>query len=234
MAVMTATGILMTLIELRSATHPEAISALVVHPAGHVRGTVVLLQEIFGLDANMRTDADRWAEAGYHVIMPSLFDRVEKGFVAQHDEAGMKAGFAAMGQTSDEQALDDVRACVDRAKANADGPVFVVGYCYGGRIAWLAAHGCQGIAGAVVYYGDVLRHAEFAPACPVICHFGAKDPFLPGEKFINGLKQHYPAVIAHNYTGSGHGFNNSGTPDADPRDAETARRRTRDFMAAIA
>jgi carboxymethylenebutenolidase len=219
--------------ELAVADQSDALSALVHTQPGAARGTVVLLQEIFGLDDNMHADAERWIGAGYNIVMPSLFDRVEKGFVAKHDEAGMKAGFAAMQNTPDAQALEDVRACVVLAKSLSDSPVFVVGYCYGGRLAWLAANGCDGIVGAAVYYGDVLRHADLAPACPVICHFGAKDPYLPGEKFVSGLKQTYPAVLSHNYIGSGHGFNNTGAPDADPADALLARDRTRAFFTAL-
>ncbi|MEQ6332678.1 dienelactone hydrolase family protein [Sphingobium sp. MK2] len=223
----------MPTIELHNPHHDEGIAAMVQAPAGSPRGTIILLQEIFGLDHNMCADADRWVAAGFHVIMPSLFDRVQRGFLAKHDKAGFAAGFAAMGETPDEQAIDDVRACIGWAKINAEGPIFVIGYCYGGRLAWLAANGCDGIAGAAVYYGDVLRHADVAPRCPLICHFGGKDPFLPGERFVNGIRDRHPTVPAHNYANSGHGFNNSGTPDADPRDADLARRRTLAFFSAI-
>jgi carboxymethylenebutenolidase len=223
----------MSPIKLPTTSHGETISALVQSPATEALGSIILLQEIFGLDQNMQADAERWAAAGYHVIMPSLFDRVTPGFLAKHDEEGFKAGFAAVHATPDTQALDDIRACIDWAKAKVGGRIFVVGYCYGGRLAWLAANACAGVAAAIVYYGDVLRHIDMAPQCPVICHFGAKDPHLPGDKFVAGLKERHPAVVAHNYAGSGHGFNNSGTPDADPLDAELARKRSKAFLSAL-
>ena len=206
------------------------IGALMLSAMGTRRGAIILLQEIFGIDANMAADAGRWAEAGFDVIAPSLFDRVEPNFTAHHSPEGIAKGFAAMQSTPDQQAIGDIAACVLWAEERGVGPIFIVGYCLGGRLAWRAAAALKGIAGAAVYYGDVLRHIDETPACPVICHFGGRDMHLPVAEIAAAMPVRHPAIPVHVYTGSGHGFNNAGAPDADPRDAEAARTLTRAFF----
>jgi len=209
-----------------------AFQILHLRPAGERRGGVVLLQEIFGLDANLRADAARYAETGFEVIAPSLFDRASPGFAAAHDDAGIAEGMRLVGLTSDDAAMGDIAACV--AALRPRGPVFVIGYCYGGRLAWQAATQVEGIGAASCYYGQIAPLARLAPRCPVICHFGCKDGHIDAEATRAAIGAAHPDVPVHIYENSGHGFNNDGAPDADPADAALARARTLALFAANA
>jgi carboxymethylenebutenolidase len=205
-------------------------------PVSHVparqprRGAVVLLQEIFGVDAFIRGQARHWASAGYEVLAPALFDRCAPGFEAAHDPAGIERGFACVRSTPDAQALDDVRACV--AYAAAHGPVHVLGFCYGGRLAWRAAAQGWGIHSAVVFYGNVLAHVADRPKCPVMLHFGELDAHLPVAQIARELPQTSPMALLHLYPESGHGFVNEAST-ADRAAAALALRRSTSFLDAV-
>src|SRR3954466_11159592 len=92
------------------------------------KGGVIVIQEIFGIDRHVRADVERWAKMGYEAIAPSLFDRRERNFTAEHDEAGIAAGVAHARSIPLDQALGDIAACRDFL-AQHGGKVCVVGYC---------------------------------------------------------------------------------------------------------
>ncbi|MGZ3280629.1 MAG: dienelactone hydrolase family protein, partial [Caulobacteraceae bacterium] len=119
----------------------EAYHAL---PPDARRGGLVLVQEIFGVTAGIRELADSFAEDGYEVLAPSMFDRCEPGFATERDPAGIAKGRDYVGQVGFDNALGDVQACIDALK----GPVFITGFCYGGSISWLAAARCTGLTAA--------------------------------------------------------------------------------------
>ena len=193
------------------------------------RGGVIVIQEIFGLDAYVREDVARWAARGFEVVAPSMFDRGQKGFTAAHDEAGFARGRELALANGPENAMGDVQACIDFLSPR--GPVFVVGYCYGGTMAWLAASRCEGLAAAASYYGgQVIGMAKFALAAPAIVHLGRKDPHIPADQVKAALQAAHPEVPVHIYEASGHGFNNDGRPESDLADAELARQRTVEFF----
>lgn len=199
-------------------------------PVGARKGGVVILQEIFGLDAYMRADAGRYAAAGFEVIAPSLFDRTSRGFMAAHDPAGIAEGFRLVQQTAPEGAIGDIAACV--AVLRLRGPVYLVGYCYGGRLAWQASAQIEGVSAASCYYGQIAPLAELAPRCPTICHFGRKDGHIDAAATQAAINAVHPDLPVYIYENSGHGFNNDGAPDADPADAALARARTMALFAA--
>ena len=120
------------------------------------KGGVIVIQEIFGIDQHVRADVARWAKMGYEAIAPSLYDRREPGFTAGHDPEGLQAGVAHARATPLEQALGDIAACRDFLKTRGD-KVCVVGYCYGGSLAWLSAGKLEGIAASSSYYGSLAR-----------------------------------------------------------------------------
>lgn len=201
------------------------------HPQGVRKGGVIVVQEIFGLDRYVQEDVARWAERGFEVVAPAMFDRQERGFVAGHDPEGFEAGVRYAKANGPENAMGDIQACIDFLAPR--GPVFVVGYCYGGTMAWLAAARCKGLSAAASYYGgQVSGMARFALSCPVIVHLGRKDPHIPADEVKAAIAAAHPEVPVHIYEASGHGFNNDGRPDSDLADAETARARTLDFFVA--
>lgn len=198
---------------------------------GPRRGGVIVIQEIFGLDRYVHQDVARWAELGFEVVAPSMFDRQEQGFVADHDPAGFEAGVRYAKANGPENAMGDLQACIDFLAPR--GPVFVVGYCYGGTMAWLAASRCKGLSAAASYYGgQVAGMARFALSCPVIVHLGRKDGHIPADEVQAAIAAAHPEVPVHIYEASGHGFNNDGRPESDLTDAQLARRRTLDLFLA--
>jgi carboxymethylenebutenolidase len=197
------------------------------------RGSMVLLPEIFGVDAFMRGQAQRWAAAGHAVFAPALFDRCDAGFVAAHDAAGIARGIDFMRRTPDAQALSDIEACVAHAAASVPGPVHLIGYCYGGRLAWSAAASIAGIRSAVVFYGNVLPQVQRQPRCPVMLHFGLLDDQMPAAEIGQALRTNAPMVLLHLYPQVGHGFVNPATPAFSPADAEVAWHRTTSFLDAV-
>jgi carboxymethylenebutenolidase len=154
-----------------------------------------------------------------------MFDRGEKGFTALHDEAGFARGRELALANGPDNAMGDIQACIDFLKDR--GPVFIVGYCYGGTMAWLAASRTEGLSAAASYYGgQVGGMAKFTLTCPVIVHLGAKDPHIPADEVKAAVEAAHPDVPVYIYENSGHGFNNDGRPDSDLADAELSRQRT--------
>lgn len=200
-------------------------SALQADAVGKRRGGVIVIQEIFGIDQYVRADVERWSKLGFEAIAPSMYDRYEPGFEAGHDEEGMPRAFAAMRATKPEDALADIAACIAHLKAK--GPVFIVGYCYGGAMVWQSVGRLDGLsAGSSYYGGGVAGAADLTPKVPVICHFGRKDGHIPADEVKAKLNADQPQVPVYIYEDSGHGFNNDGRPDSDPDDAKLARERT--------
>ena len=202
-----------------------AFTALHAQPEGPRKGGVIVIQEIFGLDRYVREDVARWAALGFEVIAPSMFDRQEKGFTAEHDPAGFESGVKYAMANGPENAMGDLQACID--VLGQRGPVFMVGYCYGGTMTWLAASRCTGLSAGSSYYGSqVGGMAKFALSCPVIVHLGRKDGHIPADEVKTAIEAAHPEVPVYIYENSGHGFNNDGRPDSDLADAELARERT--------
>ena len=200
-------------------------------PAVGVRkGGVIVVQEIFGIDRHVKADVERWAALGYEAIAPSLYDRREPGFTAEHDPAGLQAGIAHARATPMDQALADIAACRDFLAKN--GPkVCVVGYCYGGSMTWLSACRLDGLAAASSYYGSMVQaNAALAPLCPTIVHLGRTDPGIPADEVAAALGEHNPKVPVYIYEGAGHGFNNESPERYNAEAAQLARQRTLDLF----
>jgi carboxymethylenebutenolidase len=193
------------------------------------KGCVIVLQEIFGIDQFVRADVERWAKAGYEVLAPSLFDRREPHFTADHSPEGMTAGITHARATPLEQALGDIGACRDFFGGR--GKVCVVGYCYGGSLAWLSAGKVEGIAAASSYYGSLVQaHAELKPLCPVIINLGRTDAGIPADAVSQAVTDHNPQVPVYIYEGAGHGFNNESPERYNEEAADLARMRTRELF----
>ena len=142
------------------------IAAWRADPAGKPRGGVVVIQEIFGVNAHIREVTDRFASEGYLTVAPAIFDHVEKGFDVGYDAESQARGMAvAYGKLDFEQTLRDVAAAIEVAKEG--GKVGIVGYCFGGSIAWAAAGRLPGLSAAVGYYGRrIIDMKDIKPARP--------------------------------------------------------------------
>lgn len=196
-----------------------------VHPSGERRGGLVLVQEIFGITDHIRELCDEYAADGYEVLAPALFDREHPGFEADYTGDGLAEAIRLAREAHPfPQSLADVQTCID-ALASA-GPVFVVGYCYGGSVAWFAATQLTGVTAASGYYGSLIPGAaDQEPKVPVILHFGRYDTGIPMEGVEQVIAKDWPNAIVHVYD-AGHGFNSDRRKDYHEPSAELAKERT--------
>ncbi|HEX7970316.1 MAG TPA: dienelactone hydrolase family protein, partial [Stellaceae bacterium] len=196
-------------------------------PAGKPRGAIVVIQEIFGVNGHIRRVADGFAAQGYVAVAPALFDRVEKGIELGYDPKSIEAGRDIRVRIDLDGSLADVQAAIDYAKRS--GKVGVVGYCWGGSLAFLAATRLEGVAAAVGYYGGMIAgHAEERPKAPVMLHFGETDASIPMSD-VEKVKQARPDVPIYIYK-AGHGFNCDERASYSAESAKTARERTLSFF----
>lgn len=211
--------------EVRLASAGEfEVGAYVAEPDGDCRGAVVVIQEIFGVNAHIREVVDGYAAAGYWSIAPKIFDRIERDVELGYAESDMGRGIELAFQKLDhELALADVQAAINAAGAH--GTVGVVGYCFGGLLTWLAACELNGVAAASSYYGGgVAGQLERQPQCPIIMHFGELDAHIPLSD-VDKVKAAHPTVPVHVYAAD-HGFNCDHRATYDEAAAVQARERT--------
>lgn len=207
--------------------------AYVAQPAGKPRGAVVVLQEIFGVNAHIRAVADGYAGAGYLAVAPATFHRVKPGVDLGYSPDDMTAGMAlktAVEALPAPGVLQDIQATINHA--SSAGKVGVVGFCWGGLLTWRTACLLNGVSAAVPYYGGgVTTPAEVArsPRCPVQTHFGEKDHWIPLDS-VAVFKKAHPEVEVHIYAAN-HGFNCDHRGAYDATAAALARERTLAFLA---
>jgi carboxymethylenebutenolidase len=208
----------------------HSFSAYAAEPSGKPRGGLVVVQEIFGVNAHIRSVADGYAADGYRVLAPAIFDRAAPGIELGYDPEGVARGRGLRGQIAVERMLDDIAATV--AALKGAGKVGIVGYCLGGSLAWLAAGRIAGLAAAVGYYGGMVAASlGERPRCPVMLHFGENDPSIPVEDVAKVRAAVDPArVEIHTYPGAGHAFNRAGTVAWHEPSALLARKRTLAFL----
>jgi len=186
--------------------------AYCARPDGEPRAAVVVIQEIFGVNAGIRRKCDRLAGDGYLALAPDLFWRIEKGVDLDPDvPEQFQRALQLMGQFEQDQGVADIEATIKHARRALDVPkVGVVGYCLGGRLAYMVAARTDADA-SVGYYAvgipDLLRE-KHAIAHPLMLHLAGADHFVPPEAQAavhEGLDDH-PKVTLHDYPGEDHGF----------------------------
>ncbi|MCC2975100.1 dienelactone hydrolase family protein [Sphingomonas sp. PL-96] len=193
-------------------------------PQGERRGGLVLVQEIFGITDHIRDLCDGFAADGYEVLAPALFDREAPGFEAAYGGEGLQRGIELSRDIHPiETSVADVQACVDALRPK--GPVFAVGYCYGGSVVWLAAAQVEGLAAVSSYYGRLVPESGEVPKVPTIAHFGRHDHGIPIEG-VEALAAAEPANATVYIYDAGHGFNSDRRDDYSPEAAKLARDRT--------
>jgi len=210
-----------------TANDGHRLGAYEAMPDGAPRGALVVVQEIFGVNAHIRGVADGYAADGYHVIAPALFDRVRPGIELGYTDADIAEGRKIRGEVSFDQALADVDAA--KLALGGSGKVGIVGYCWGGTVTWLAASRLDGFSAAASYYGGGIgQFASEHPRCPTQCHFGEKDHAIPLQE-VESVRRENPDVQVFMYP-AGHGFNCEARGSFDADSAALARRRTLEFF----
>jgi carboxymethylenebutenolidase len=196
-------------------------------PAGTPRGGLVVVQEIFGVNGHIRSVCDGYAADGYRAIAPALFDRYQRGVDIGYTPEEIARGRELKALATADAALRDVAAARDALAGT--GRIGVVGYCWGGYIAWLAAARLTGFAGAVPYYGGgMLDAVDERPRCPVLAHFGERDTMIP----VAGVRKFaaaHPEAQVFVYPAD-HGFNCDQRGSYDAAAARLARERSLAFL----
>ncbi|MBM4260510.1 MAG: dienelactone hydrolase family protein [Deltaproteobacteria bacterium] len=206
----------------------HTLDAYLAHPQSEPRGGIVIGQEMYGITSYLRDVCDYYASQGYLTIAPALYDRRERNLVLDYTPADHDPAQKIYKNWNWEHALDDL----DAAKniVSEAGKVALVGFCWGGTLAWLAA--CRrDYTCAVAYYGSMMPDFRLKSACcPVIAHIGTDDGTFTQER-VDLFHQAQPKVPIYIYAGAGHGFDNPSRGNRYHAEAcKLARERTLEFL----
>ena len=185
------------------------LDAYLARPRGMPRAGLVIAQEMYGLTSYLQDTCEHWAGHGYLTIAPALYDRRRRGFVLQYNKADHDLAQSIYTAWDWDLALDDLDA--GKATVLAEGEVAAVGimgFCWGGSLAWLAA--CRReYAASVAYYGSKMPdHAHERPRCPVVALIGDRDSTMPPDRIAH-FRATRPEVPVRMYAGAQHGFDNA-------------------------
>ena len=194
-------------------------------------GGLVIIQEIFGVNAHIRELCDKFASLGYTALAPALFDRAERGIDLVYDEPAFTKARKIRLKIATEDTLKDLDASIKAlAKSLPNNKIGVAGYCWGGTLAWLAATRLGGVAAAVCYYGgQIVEHKEEVPNCPVMMNFGETDTGIPLTA-VEEIMEAQPNIPVHVYPGAGHGFSCDHRASYDAEQSAIAEQRTLAFF----
>jgi len=203
----------MARIAIETLEHDGSFDAWLAEPEGTPRGAIVVIQEIFGVNEGIRRKCDHWASLGYIGVAPDLFWRLQPGVELDPDvPEQFQEALGLMQRLDQQQAISDIEAAIRAARARLPegGRVGCVGYCLGGRLAFLTAARTD-VDASVGYYGvglEGLMGEKHAIARPVMLHIAGADHFVTPDKqqmIHEGLDDH-PKVTLHDYPGEDHGF----------------------------
>jgi carboxymethylenebutenolidase len=225
-------------IRVETSDHKGSFDAYAAEPEGTPRGAIVVIQEIFGVNPGIRKKCDDWAELGYLALAPDLFWRLEPGIELDPDiPEQMQEAFGWMNKFDQQLGVADIEATIKaaRVKLGGSGKVGVVGYCLGGRLAFMSATRTDSDA-SVGYYGvgiDNLLGEKHAIANPVLLHVAGADHFVTPDiqaRMHEGLDDH-PRVTIFDYPGEDHGFAAEMGKRRSEKGAQLADERTAAFFA---
>jgi carboxymethylenebutenolidase len=209
------------------ASDGHSLSAYVAGPDNATKG-IVVIQEIFGLNHHIRAMADRFAAAGYAVCAPALFDRAQQGVELGYTPADIDKGRGYRMKLTDAQVMADVEAAAAQLKGKKLG---IVGYCFGGTVAWWGATRSRSFAAASCWYGGgIAGTKDERPNCPVQMHFGATDHSIPMQD-VEAIRAAQPKAETYVYEGAGHGFGCDERGSFSQKDYDLAQSRTLAFFA---
>ena len=222
-------------VQIPAYDHAGEIPAYVARPAGTPRAAIIVIPEIFGVNAGIREKCDDWAAQGYLAIAPDLFWRFAPGVELDPDvEAEMTQALGYFGQYNPDEGIKDIEATIRWARGQGVTKVGAVGYCLGGLLAFLTATRTDSDA-SVAYYGVGIEKnliESEKQAHPLLMHMAEEDQFVPKEAqalILATLKNH-PQIEIHTYRGRDHAFARRGGEHYNEADAKLAGGRTLAFF----
>lgn len=204
----------------------HTFNAYLAAPAGQPQGAVVILQEIFGVNEHIRSVADRYAAEGYLAIAPALYDRIGRDITTGYSPDDVQRARGYMLQVKREDALLDIAASINVVKHA--GRVALVGFCWGGTLAWVGARSLPVRAAVGYYVSRIGENLDGVPKVPMMLHFGEHDTGIPLAD-VDKARALFPQGIFHLYP-AGHGFNCEMRPSYDAASAALAFKRTLAFL----
>jgi carboxymethylenebutenolidase len=208
-----------------TAADGHELDAYVAEPKGKAKGGIVVVQEIFGVTKHIQRVADQYAAQGFKAVAPAMFDRIERGI--ELDYSQIQQGIAYMQQLKWPNTLADLEAAAKEARSA--GSAAVVGYCWGGTVAHVAASELDLDAAVSYYGGGVAKMLDKHPRCPIVYHFGDQDHSIPMPDVdkIRGANPDSPLFV---YPGAQHGFNCDERASYSAPDAKLAFERSIAFL----
>ena len=199
-------------------------SAYICEPEGEVKGAIIVIQEIFGVNEHIRDVTERYSMVGYKTIAPALYDRYTRGFEAGYALKDIEQGRKLKSEANEN--IDGTLADLDatRAAVSDAGSVGITGFCWGGFASWIAASRLEFQAAACYYGGGIIDFNNEAPRCPTILHFGQHDKTIPLSE-VDEIAEAHPGIETHLYDAD-HGFHCDMRGQYDPRAANVAGMRT--------
>jgi carboxymethylenebutenolidase len=215
-------------VKLKSADGHE-LDAYVVRPDGEPIAGLVVIQEIFGVNRHIRSVADGYAHNGFMVVAPALFDRVERGVELSYEGPDAQKGVVLLQKLDNNESLEDVDATLQFVRKQTGQKSGVIGYCYGGLLAWLSATRLDPDAAVGYYAGRIGNFAEEHPTAPVQLHLGKLDTHIPAEQ-VDKVHAAHPEVEINWYENAGHGFNCDMRASYNAKASALARSRALEFL----
>ena len=204
----------------------HTLDAYLAQPPGNPKAGIVVVQEIFGVNTHIRSVANGFAKDGYLTIAPALFDRARRHVEYKYDQTGMDEGYAIVKGLSLEDTLADIQAAVAYLRQQPGiHKVGVVGYCWGGTLAWLSNTRLHVDATVSYYGGGIQNYITEKSTRPAIFHFGLLDTHIP-QTVAEQVRREHPGYAVYTYEGAGHGFNCDARDSYNKEASALARQRT--------
>ncbi len=206
----------------------NVLDAYIARPQGQPVGGLVVIQEVFGVNEHIRAVADSYAADGFLVAAPALFDRIERHVELGYEGQDLQRAMSLARQLKPDQSVLDVSAALEYVRQQSGKKAGVIGYCYGGLLAWLSATRLEPDAVVGYYAGRIGDFASETPHAPVMLHFGRQDTHIPREQ-VEAVHAAHPEVEIFWYD-AGHGFNSEPRASYHATSAKLARERSLEFL----
>jgi carboxymethylenebutenolidase len=210
------------------ASDGHELDAYVSEPSDEPIAGLVVIQEAFGVNRHIRSVADSYAKDGFLAVAPAFFDRIARGVELGYEGADLQRGIALARQSNPADAVTDVAAALGYLSKHGAKKCGVIGYCFGGTMAWLSATRLNPDAAVGYYGGYIAKFAQENPGCPVMLHFGTLDKHIQKEDVDRVQTAHPDAEIF--WYEADHGFNCNDRASYNAVAAKEARDRSLEFL----